>query len=63
MPFPCRVCGGRAGGGREGQIGRHEVETLPTLHPAYLLRNPAAKQQAWKDMLSLKMKMAEFGLD
>lgn len=45
------------------QIGRHEVETLPTLHPAYLLRNPAAKQQAWKDMLSLKMKMAEFGLN
>ena len=32
------------------------------LHPAYLLRNPAAKQQAWRDMLSLKMKMDSLGL-
>ncbi len=27
---------------------------LPTLHPAFLLRTPSAKAQAWKDMLSLK---------
>jgi len=27
---------------------------LPTLHPAFLLRTPGAKAQAWKDMLSLK---------
>ncbi len=26
---------------------------LPTLHPAYLLRNPAAKAQAWSDWLAL----------
>ena len=38
-------------------IGRHQVEAMPTLHPAYLLRNPAAKQQAWRDMLSLKQKL------
>ena len=43
-------------------IGRHEADAIPTLHPAYLLRNPAAKQQAWRDMLSLKLKMAELGL-
>lgn len=43
-------------------IGAHQVDAIPTLHPAYLLRNPAAKQQAWRDMLSLKLKMAEFGL-
>lgn len=43
-------------------IGNHAVEALPTLHPAYLLRNPAAKQQAWKDLLSLKMKMDALGL-
>lgn len=43
-------------------IGRHQVDAMPTLHPAYLLRNPAAKQQAWKDMLSLKLKMEELGL-
>ncbi len=27
---------------------------LPTLHPAYLLRQPAAKRQAWQDFLLLK---------
>ena len=31
--------------------------TLPTLHPAFLLRTPGAKAQAWKDMLSLKQAM------
>jgi DNA polymerase len=44
-------------------IGSHSAEAMPTLHPAYLLRNPAAKQQAWKDMLSLRLKMHAFGLD
>ncbi|ODT47517.1 uracil-DNA glycosylase [Devosia sp. 63-57] len=43
-------------------IGGHEVDAVPTLHPAYLLRNPAAKQQAWRDLLGLKVKMAELGL-
>ena len=36
------------------QINSLSVPTLPTLHPAFLLRTPAAKAQAWKDMLSLK---------
>ncbi len=27
---------------------------LPMVHPAYLLRNPAAKREAWTDLLSLK---------
>jgi uracil-DNA glycosylase len=31
-----------------------DVPTLATLHPAYLLRNPAAKRQAWRDLLLLK---------
>jgi DNA polymerase len=31
---------------------------LPTLHPAFLLRTPSAKAQAWKDMLSLKQAIA-----
>ncbi|SFV36253.1 DNA polymerase [Devosia crocina] len=43
-------------------LGNHEVPALPTLHPAYLLRNPAAKQQAWHDLLSLKMRMEALGL-
>ncbi|MGI3210718.1 uracil-DNA glycosylase [Roseovarius tibetensis] len=27
---------------------------LPMVHPAYLLRNPAAKREAWTDLLALK---------
>ncbi|MBA89303.1 MAG: uracil-DNA glycosylase [Phyllobacteriaceae bacterium] len=38
-----------------------EVPVLPTLHPAYLLRNPAHKAFAWKDFLSLKMRLRESG--
>ena len=30
---------------------------LPMFHPAYLLRNPIAKREAWQDMLELKMKL------
>jgi DNA polymerase len=35
-------------------INSHTVPALPTLHPAFLLRTPGAKAQAWKDMLALK---------
>ena len=31
---------------------------LPMTHPAYLLRNPAAKREAWADLLSLKARSA-----
>jgi len=31
-----------------------EVPALAMLHPAYLLRNPAAKRYAWRDLLMLK---------
>ena len=53
-------------GGKEGITrlrGRwHEVEipglgrlpALPTLHPAYLLRSPASKRDAWADLLLLR---------
>jgi uracil-DNA glycosylase family 4 len=30
------------------------IPTLPTLHPAYLLRNPGAKRDAWSDLLALR---------
>lgn len=43
-------------------IGSHQVEAIPTLHPAYLLRNAPAKEQAWADMLSLKLKIEALGL-
>ncbi|MDO9382486.1 MAG: uracil-DNA glycosylase family protein [Hyphomicrobiaceae bacterium] len=37
-----------------GEFGGHPVRILATLHPAYLLRTPAAKRLAWRDLLSLK---------
>jgi DNA polymerase len=40
-------------------IGAWTGPVLPTLHPAFLLRTPSAKAQAWKDMLSLKQRMTE----
>ena len=39
---------------KELEIGSHRVRSLATLHPAYLLRTPASKALAWKDMLSLR---------
>jgi DNA polymerase len=30
------------------------IPALPMLHPAYLLRNPSAKRQAWRDLLALR---------
>ncbi|WDR06520.1 uracil-DNA glycosylase [Devosia rhodophyticola] len=38
-------------------LGAHSAEAMPTLHPAYLLRSPAAKHQAWRDMLALRLKL------
>ncbi|WP_299624947.1 uracil-DNA glycosylase [uncultured Tateyamaria sp.] len=32
---------------------------LPMFHPAYLLRNPAAKKDAWADLLSLKARLRD----
>jgi DNA polymerase len=33
------------------------IPALPTLHPAYLLRNPGAKRDAWSDLLSLRRRL------
>lgn len=33
---------------------------LPMFHPAYLLRQPAAKREAWADLLSLKARLESF---
>lgn len=35
------------------------LPALPMFHPAYLLRNPAAKREAWSDLLALKARLAE----
>lgn len=36
------------------EIAGRSLRVLPTLHPAYLLRTPAAKRLAWRDLLTLK---------
>jgi DNA polymerase len=33
--------------------GSSEIPALPTLHPAFLLRQPMAKKKAWQDLLML----------
>ena len=43
-------------------LGDAEIPVLPMFHPAYLLRQPAAKRQAWQDLLRLREKMLELGL-
>ncbi|MEL6210833.1 MAG: uracil-DNA glycosylase family protein, partial [Pseudomonadota bacterium] len=32
---------------------------IPMFHPAYLLRTPAAKREAWADLLSLKARLRD----
>ena len=39
---------------REVDIGGRKVRAMATLHPAYLLRTPAAKRQAWRDLIAVK---------
>ena len=34
------------------------LPALPMFHPAYLLRNPAAKREAWADLLELKARLS-----
>ena len=39
-----------------GPEGR-DIPTLPSLHPAYLLRQPGAKKQAWSDLLAIRQRL------
>jgi DNA polymerase len=34
------------------------LPAMPMFHPAYLLRNPAAKREAWSDLLDLKARLS-----
>ncbi|WP_341898821.1 uracil-DNA glycosylase [Ferrovibrio terrae] len=38
------------------------VPAMPMLHPAYLLRQPGVKREAWRDMLELAAKLGELGV-
>lgn len=58
---PCQALLGRGGITRiRGQwteaLGR---PVLPMTHPAYLLRTPEAKREAWADLLSLKARLGQ----
>lgn len=47
---------------KECELGGKTRRALPILHPAYLLRTPAAKRQAWRDMLALKAELKKAGI-
>ena len=38
-----------------------EIPAMPTLHPAYLLRNPAHKRLSWQDFLSIRARLDAAG--
>lgn len=44
---------------RELTLGGHTAAAMATLHPAYLLRTPAAKGMAWRDLLAVKAALNE----
>jgi DNA polymerase len=35
------------------------IPTLPTYHPAYLLRTPSAKRESWLDLIALQQRLSE----
>ncbi|WP_395452373.1 uracil-DNA glycosylase family protein (plasmid) [Azospirillum melinis] len=47
---------------RTYEVAGTPVPLMPMLHPAYLLRNPIAKREAWRDMLALQQKISEEGI-
>lgn len=44
---------------REVEIGSRKIPVMATLHPAYLLRTPASKRLAWRDLLALRVRLDE----
>jgi len=47
----------------EYRIGEQMVPVMPTLHPAYLLRQPAHKKLAWRDLQAVEEKITTLGLN
>ena len=46
----------------EYRVGDATVPLMPTLHPAYLLRQPAHKKLAWRDLQAVRERMKALGL-
>jgi DNA polymerase len=40
-----------------------KIPCLPTYHPAYLLRQPAQKRDAWRDLLSMRKQLHDMGAE
>jgi len=47
---------------RDMAFNAHPVKALATFHPAFLLRTPACKELAWRDLLALRKQMDLLGL-
>jgi uracil-DNA glycosylase len=41
------------------KVGDLDIPTMPIFHPAYLLRQPALKREAWKDIRSIRDRLGE----
>lgn len=39
------------------QAGERQIPALATFHPAFLLRQPAQKKQAWQDLITLRARL------
>jgi DNA polymerase len=46
----------------EYHVGGRMVPVMPTLHPAYLLRRPAEKRLAWRDLQAVAVRIKALGL-
>ncbi len=46
----------------ELEIGGKRFKALPTFHPAYLLRTPIKKREAWRDLLTAKVFLENGGM-
>jgi DNA polymerase len=46
----------------EYRVGEKMIPVMPTLHPAYLLRQPAHKRLAWRDLQAVESKIASLNL-
>jgi DNA polymerase len=46
---------------RQAEIGDRKIPAMATLHPAYLLRTPASKRQAWRDLLAIRSRLEQRG--
>ena len=46
----------------EYRVGQKMIPVMPTLHPAYLLRQPAHKRLAWRDLQAIADRIETLGL-